>query len=165
MRMTWYNERVVLWRASVTNWWWISADALTEETVTRTPRNSVFNEVNAYARLIGLWTHCIFNTLRTSHALYARSNARSTRTLYSFSQARSTRAIYTFHERNQYKTLLCRLPSWEIFHLFLFQNFKLDSIEVWRQSTNSPGCIFELEFRPNGTSWKRDPCEVCYCEV
>ncbi|XP_015766999.1 PREDICTED: fibrillin-2-like [Acropora digitifera] len=41
---------------------------------------------------------------------------------------------------------------------------KLDSIEVWRQSTNSPGCIFELEFRPNGTSWKRDPCEVCYCE-
>ena len=134
--------------------------------MTRTPRNSVFNKVNAFARFRSIDTPHIQRTLRTSHALHARS----TRTPYTHTlhvlHARSTRAIHTLHKRNEYATLLCRLPNWEkIIHLFLFQNFKLDSIEVWRQSTNIPGCIFELEFKPNGTSWKKEPCEVCHCEV
>jgi len=41
---------------------------------------------------------------------------------------------------------------------------QLASIQVWKQSINSQGCIFELEFKPDGTSWKKDPCEICHCQ-
>ena len=44
-------------------------------------------------------------------------------------------------------------------------SFKLASIEVWKQSISSQGCIFGLEFKPDGTSWRKSPCEICHCEV
>ena len=42
---------------------------------------------------------------------------------------------------------------------------QLASIEVWKQSINSRGCIFELEFKQDGTSWRKGPCEICHCQV
>jgi len=41
---------------------------------------------------------------------------------------------------------------------------KLASIEVWKQSISSQGCIFGLEFKPDGTSWRKTPCEICHCQ-
>lgn len=49
--------------------------------------------------------------------------------------------------------------------MFTVFSFKLASIEVWKQSISSQGCIFGLEFKPDGTSWKKTPCEICHCEV
>ena len=49
--------------------------------------------------------------------------------------------------------------------MFTVFSFKLASIEVWKQSISSQGCIFGLEFKPDGTSWKKPPCEICHCEV
>ena len=52
-----------------------------------------------------------------------------------------------------------------IFNMFTVFSFKLASIEVWKQSISSQGCIFGLEFKPDGTSWRKSPCEICHCEV
>ena len=52
-----------------------------------------------------------------------------------------------------------------IFKILTVFSFKLASIEVWKQSISSQGCIFGLEFKPDGTSWRKSPCEICHCEV
>lgn len=41
---------------------------------------------------------------------------------------------------------------------------QLVSVEVWKQSINSQGCIFDSKFKPNGTSWRKEPCEICHCQ-